>query len=456
MKTNSTLRRGALFAAAALLVFGSSAFSYTLDELVQAALTNSPQSGAARLETAAKQTGIREARSRFLPTLTGQLSGSLLSNPPEGMTLPAGSFGTAPVPIPNEDVVLAPDPENTYFQVKFGITQTIFAWGKLRNAMAVAEEALEISLLEANQTRRDLARDVRKAFAGVIFAQQALTILEEAESIYRNVSQDRERSYELGAINREELLDARSRLVEVETQSAEARLSIRTALESLRLLTGMPNLTPESLEGIIPEPSARTEDLDVLIEQARSQSQELEILRRQMRQAELNVAIQNASSGPMPDLALSVDLELSGQRFPGVPNWFDTWDAGVTVSIGARSTIFDGGARSARTDAARIQKDQAELGYESLYASLGLEISRAFESSASAHRRFLNASAKLDYVEEQEKNARVSFENELITREQLLGAQILLLTTRLEKLATAFEGEMAEADLEHFFAEPLE
>ena len=85
-----------------------------------------------------------------------------------------------------------------------------------------------------------------------------------------------------------------------------------------------------------------------------------------------------------------------------------------------------------------------------------MNIIRAYEAVVKAQRHLLDTQARLNYVEEQEKNARVSYENELVTREQLLGARILLLTTILEKTSAGFEAETAAADLAFYLTEPLE
>lgn len=436
-----------LFCGAILLLAASPLAAYTQEELLRHALQHSFQLETRRLATELAQSQIGESRSEFFPNLAARLTGTWMADPPEGFSIPAGSLALS---APPQDLILAPDAESTYFQFTLNLTQPIFTWGKLNNALKAAQEALEISRLEELKGRRELERDLRKSFASLLFANRAAELLGEAASLYRDIYQDRERSLELGLIHREGLLELRARLVEIESKAREAEYSRRSALESLRLLSGLSGLDFADIEGEIPEPQPLEEDLDSLILRARENNEDLRILEHQIRQAELNAKIQNAMNGPLPDLALSIDFDLAGQKLPWQDDWLDSWSTGLSVTIAAQASIIDGGKRAARTQSARIQAEQARIAYGGLQDSLSLQLSRAYEASWASWLAYQQASSTLDYVEERVKNAQVSFENQLITREDSLGAQILRVTSRLEKLAAAFNAELARADLESF------
>ncbi len=437
--------------------------SFTLPDLTSQALANGPMVRAQQLETQLARVGVQQARSRFMPTISGQVSGTLLANPPEGVTLAQGSLGSVPAPgstfpspVPDTDLIVVPDPLNSFFQAKINLNQPIYTWGKLRDGLAASQIQLSIYLLEQNKTQNHIIRDVRQAHSGFLMAQEAAGILDQALGLYREIEQDRRRSFEQGAINREDLLSVQRQLVEIESQALEARYSVRTALEGLRVLTGIPALEASHIAGTLPQPREPKQTTDELIALARQNNTDLTILQQRIEQARIGQSIQERTNTWRPDIALSVEMDVSGQRFPGIPNWIDYWDWGFNITLGTRFSLYDGGAQSGKIQESALQVQQVLQGYEAYRSSLGLQIAQLHERQFRSYRRYLNGQASRDLILEQEKNARVSFENDLITREQLLGAQLLVITNQLELLSAAFEAENAWSELTYLLSKDLE
>ncbi|NCN05022.1 MAG: TolC family protein [Spirochaetales bacterium] len=427
--------------------------TYTLEDLIRIGWENAPQMAAARLDSVAATEGVAATRSEFFPTLSGRVSGSLLADPPAGLKIPAGSFGSG---LPPAEVDFSPEAGDFSYQVGLSLQQPLFTWGKLANSLKISYLDSTIAGLNLQKTRKETAREIRKAFALSLFAEQSLSTLREVESVYQEVAADRERSFELGAINREELLQSRLQLVEIQSQVEQAIFTSLIAREQLRILTGLSDLLPEQLQGQLPDSIELVDDIEGEVARVLPDNEELQVLGIQLLQAQTATDIAARTNGPFPDLALQVDLELQGSEFPGTENWDDSWSSSLTITLGTQLTIFDGGRRRNAADIRRVQADQVALGIENQGLILSLNIIRAYEAVVKAQRHLLDTQARLNYVEEQEKNARVSYENELVTREQLLGARILLLTTILEKTSAGFEAETAAADLAFYLTEPLE
>jgi outer membrane protein len=419
----------------------------SLDDLIQAGWNDSPQMRQARLNASAALIQRTSARSQFFPEITAQAGVTWLEDPPAGVVIPAGAFGGGQ---PLQNVQLAPGGNDWNYQATLRLQQPVFAWGKILGGLRISQHELAISSLELEKTRKEVTRDITKAFGLAHFSQQALQQARVLGTILEEIFQDRQRSFQVGAVNREEVLEAQLRLREVESQIIEAELTALIALEQLSILTGIQSISydrlapPQSLDGI------QIPDLQQFIDLSVSQSQEIQMLGLRLQQAIELAKIEGRSRGLLPDLGLTVELSMRGTEFPGVSDWRDSWSTNLSVTLGTQITLFDGGRQLAKIREQALQAQRVGQGINDRALTLSLEIIRAYEAKVRAERRMLNTQAKLEFITEQERNARVSFENDLITREQVLGARVMLLTTQLELAAAEFEYQSALADLAFF------
>lgn len=439
---------------AALLVatLPAVAAELSLDEALALARDHSYALQRADLDLSSKGAALEQARADRLPELKLQLSSSYLSNPPEGISIAPGDFGyiedptsTYPTPVPDTEMVLVPDAKDTYFQIKADALWPIFTWGKLEAAVRVAELDLDSSGVDQEKANAKLRRDLAKAYFGLRIAQSSESVLANAVEVYGEIVADRERAFEEGAVNLESVLDARSTLRELEAQHTAAAQGRRTAAAGLRYLTGVEGeITPtDTWRNHVPDLNR-----DDLVRRARAWSPDLRSLGLQSRQAAEYASIQDASRLFRPNLAVSLSVEISGQPIPFSPNWREDWDTGFTLSLAADMAAWDWGKRDAAAREAEVAAQTAAVGVRELESSLRSSVQGALEQAIAAASTVEQKQASLDLAEERAKNARVSYENDLITREQALGAEVLALTAQLEVLSAGYAVESALLDLE--------
>jgi outer membrane protein TolC len=121
------------------------------------------------------QDGLQEAASRLWPTLSFNSSASYLTDPQKGVAIKAGTLGSAPnanakfpTPVPGTDIVLVPDPLHTYFKLGTTLSVPLFTWGKLSQAVHLAEVQVNLASLNTEKTTEETRRDVRKAYFGSV------------------------------------------------------------------------------------------------------------------------------------------------------------------------------------------------------------------------------------------------------------------------------------------------
>ncbi|TVR62280.1 MAG: TolC family protein, partial [Spirochaetaceae bacterium] len=403
----------------------------TLAEAIAEARAASRGLERTRAELARAYYAVEEAKARRLPQLEMNASASYLTDPPDGIRLRRGELGFAPSPgsatptaVPDRDIVLVPDPENTYFRIGATFRQPLFTWGKITGAIRVAELETELRTTEVVHAERELTRDVRRAYYGVVFARESVEILREGYTFLERAALDQETAYDAGAVNREAVLEARFELARLEAELVKAEQSYRSAVTGFLFLIGrdadaaaerQPRLT-DPLPSRVPESLAAVEDATVIAD-ARAASTELAVLDTRLRQAREAAAIENASGALRPDIALTVTLDVTGQRVPALEaNWIDTWESGVVFTIGAQLTAFDGGLSAAKRRQAEETARIAELGRSEFDDSIRVSVMRRLESLESSAASVRARDLALEFAEERLRNAQVSFENELVTR----------------------------------------
>ena len=407
---------------------------------------------AARAETEA-------ARARRRPMISSTVSSTYMLDPPDGVVLRRGSLGsseapgtTYPVPVPNQDVVLVPEPEHTYYRLNTVLEQPLFTWGKLSRGEAASRLGEQTAEADREQARRELARDTALSYYGVVFAGRTAALLRQTEDTARQMLEDRELAFEVGAVNRERLLETRTELQEIQLQRQKAVQAVRSAEYGLSVMLQQ-GVTAHQLVSDYNEIYRMTAVNQLqeqqLIQQAREHSTELKKLTLQRRQAEIAREIEQLSMPWRPDIALQLQLEASGQRLPGQANWHDSWDVGLNITLASSFDLYDGGRRRAAEDQAESRVEQLIYGAAELRDGIGYRVRSAVEQVENRSMQLELAESRRELAVERSKNAEVSFDNELITRTEKLGAEVLQLLAELELEQARYELRTALIELSH-------
>lgn len=417
----------------------------TLAEAFRLADANAEALRIRALQAGRSDAALAEARSRQYPRLALELSASYLANPPEGITVHEGELATIPIVLPSEDLVFVKDAEPSYYKLGATLTQPIFTSGKIAAGIRLAELDREAAAAELDRERRDIRRETARAYHGAVLASRSLPLLEAMRTAAADIVADRSASFAEGTVTRQAVLEAQASLASIETKIAAAREARSTALEGLAALTGLAAADLHPADGFRDAcPDLDEERLQAL---AAAGSPDIAAAVTRLAQASAKRDLERAGAALRPDLALSVTAGVEGQRTPFVGSaWTDSWDWSVVVSVGAKATAFDAGASRARLDAAAADREAAAAALEGARKLARLSVRRAVEAARGAGAAATERRAKLALAEETAKNARVSFENGVATREQARLAEI-------GRLAAAIDLESAGAALEDAIAE---
>ncbi|MFW6362259.1 MAG: TolC family protein, partial [Spirochaeta sp.] len=403
---------------------------------------------------------VDAARARRLPQVSSTISTTYMTDPPDGVVLQRGSLGsteapgtTFPTPVPDQDVVLMPAPESTYYRLGITLEQPLFTWGKLKRGEQAAVLQRSIAAEDRHAASRELRRDTAQAYHGVRFAARMDGLLQDAEDIAGRMLDDQELAYEVGTINLESLLETRAEMQEIRMQRRRAAQALRSAEAGLSMLLHIEVAAEDLVTGYqLHTGNPEEAGLAGEVEQAQYTraveiSSELQRLRLQLQQAEIGTEVEQLSGMWRPDFSLQVSVEADGQRIPPQANWHDSWNLGVNITLAGRFGMYDGGSQAAAVREAESRQHQLLSGIAELQDGLEYQVRNQREQVANHREEYSLAIVRAELAQERAKNARVSYENELITRTQERGARILQLLAELELERSRYELESSLIEL---------
>lgn len=458
--------RPAAFAAVVLwgvgltLLSGPRVSALSLEAALAAARREAPSIVQRRYDAAYAETVIRQARSAWFPQVSSQVTGTYNAFPPKPVTIESGSFGslpnpldpTNPTPLPEEDVAVTEETKNTFYSLRVTVDQPLYASGRIRAETESANLLRTATRADLDAEIRLVERQVREAFATVVFAESSLDLVGEMESLARANLFDRRKAFDEGTVNREAVLQAELDLVQFESQAVEYAEVAKTARSSLALLTGRP--VDGRIEYAFPT-SAPDLDETALLDAAIAASAERAAAQARAEQARASV---RAVSRPLrPSVGVQVAGEVSGPATPfSEEGWVDTWDPTFRVSVSVELLVSDGGRGRGESEARHVRVEQAHAGVAAIDDRVSLAVRRAVESVHRAEAAVQRARAAVALSSERRRNAEISFENGLIRPSAVRAAATGELAQRLEHLAARFDLEMGLIAVRHLVDATLE
>jgi outer membrane protein len=456
---------GALLGAAAPAL-AEGAAGLTIDQAFQLAQSGSEAIRIKDLAVRKARLAQREAEARAWPHMDLQASGSYLVNPPSGYTVKAGSLGAIVIPalgvntpMPASDFSIGAQPYD-YFSVAATLSQPLFTWGKIRAAIDAAALQVQSAGTDLVAQRRDMEREVRRAYFGALLAQESARILAALSGTAAEIVADRQAALDAGTGTRESVLEAQSRKAQVDSRLVEAEQSGASARESLGMLTGLDPAGIVLATGF--REAAPALDEDALRARAEDASTDVAGWRIRQGQAQKKLALEQGGALLRPDLALGLSLAATGAQnylvLGGAPpsssasaSW--TWD--VVISLSVKMSVFDGGESASRIGEAEQDVQAAGQALTQSRKLARVALRRSVETARVAEADLADKRSAEDYAAERERNAQAAMGSGVASRTDLRAVQILLGSARLDRLLAQYTREEALADIARLTGERL-
>ena len=400
-----------------LIIISSSLLfaSITIEEAEKMMMRNNTSIRSA--EEAVVQAGLdlKDSKANFSPTI--ELSGSMtyMTDPIIGPVIMESSdimnqmgLGSYSDQVSGY-VTLYDGMENTMYMGSLSLTQPLITWGKLGKAVDLYQNILTAQSLRKDDTVAQLQAELRIRIWSLKYLEEMEVLVKEAETLSNRLVEIAKSGYENGMLLRQDYLSAQISALEVEVKKTELDKNNSSVMEGLRTLIGDYSLNYEDLKMPTDESFLRkyeNSDLDTLLSLATGEdNNNLKAIKNLIGAYSNQKTIAQRSLYGIPDFALQAELTYSNSRLPFIQTgWKQNDNSGLNLSIGFKTTLWDGG--KAINDVNRAQSNIRDA--ESQYDSAVGEIRSAVISNYNGMKTNL---INIDYQTQKIENLEQELEN---------------------------------------------
>lgn len=423
--------------------------TYTLDSLLTATQLNHPELLKLEEEYLRSTLDVKDAWAGLQPSLDFQASGTWMAKPPvEAIYVETDQIYSAmqlnqmmPVP-PNKEVKVYDGMENTMYQLEFSLTQPIFTWGKIANSIKLYKEISSIKQTQISQQSEQLKTELTTRLISLYYLNNILQILDEEKNYTDRMVQVSENAEKVGMLLHQEVVDAKLQAKQLEISKEDLLEQIKDQLLELNRITGLENLTFEEINfDFVPGLLA---DFDTLLamDAAELEAQVLsgnqssiKILTQMESVSKTAEKISRGNENWKPDLALQMSGSVSDSRVPFFQEgWEDKKDYSLNISIGLKTTIWDGGKRLRDVSRKASEARSAQINKQDARSSL----SKTFNSQWTAAQV---CSMKIEYQELKIESAESKIAQKQQAYDSGYGSETDLLSAKIERCNAQIERE---------------
>lgn len=396
---------------------------------------------ASRAAVAQSRAEIGEADARRLPTLELKSRYSHLNAPLEadlgrvGNTL-TGVLQQVGVDLPSGTLPLGYRiQDQNVVNVSLQALQPVYLGGRIEAGREAARSGLGASKAAVERRSGELEVALVQRYFGQVLARESLALREHSvESLRRHEFNARRLEAE-GQIARVERLRASVALAEAESELTVAREELQLARAGLAALLASERALTTATPIPAPPP---TVDREVWKSLAAEANPALREASQRLEQARAGVRVARGESLPVVSLFGSRELYTEDLTLIE-PEW--------VVGVQARWTLFDGGARRARTARANARVSEVDRRLAAGRRDVALLVDQQVDrlNSALARQRKLAATAELSH--ESLRAQRRAFEEGLATSMDVIDAELAVSRVALGALAARRDAWVATAAL---------
>ena len=327
------------------------AFSYTAEELQSSMLANNPDIRKARENVAQAALDVKDARAGYTPTIDLTVTGSYIANPIDPIRVNLGDYvNTSAYGVPNDYITVYEGQESMYYQFSLSLTQPIFTWGKINNAVKLYEKVYDARILQLQDAIEKSQTELWTRIAALDYLLGIQSLLDEQKGISQRLVQMADDAFANGMMLQTEALSVKVQSRQLDVAKVQVDQQIVLMLTELENLTGIGNLQAtdvefdeEALDAVVD--SLCSTEYNALLSKCLAPSRTtFQLLSRLSEIASLTHDIAGASVNWKPDFALVVNADYSGSRLPlAEKDWYGKDDWSATITIALKTTVFDGG-----------------------------------------------------------------------------------------------------------------
>ncbi len=412
-----------------------------LEGVMAVARERNPTLRVARLDIESAETGIREVRGRYLPSLN--ISGMYDRNIKRPIIfLPDDS------PFGNGFIEIGSD--NSFMGV-FAANMPLLN-PRLNQSLRAARIEKELTSEQFRGSKIELEYSVQVAFFDVLLTRESKEVMQKS---FRNASENLDRTrrmYEQGMVAEYDLIRAEVQTENLRPNVLQAENTYELALNYLKALIGLEEGQPLVVEGSLSDMAInRLSDFSIH-DAERSLRRNTDLVQMDLQLNLVNQQKQVARSSGLPSLELAGTYNYQAQsnhfRFSDI-QWVETFSTGLRLTI----PLFNGFAVRSQTRQLEILGEQIRLQRDYLEDNLDIQLDNILRTLMVSVEKTSNARSNVRMAERGFEIAKTRYETGQGTLMELNDSEIALTQARFNLLQAKHEILYGKAEYDKFIGE---
>lgn len=419
--------------------------SYTIGELSNQLKINNSELKILNQEYQQSLIDVKNAKAGLGPTIDLTVSGTYFLNPPiDSIVLNVDDIlnsitwpDSMDIKPSGQYLTLYDGMENTFYSFQLDVTQPIYTWGKLKNAIKLYEKVSEIKQLQISSKEKQLQTELNTRIVSLFYLSQIETLLNTQDEYANRLVKISEDAQKNGILLEQDVLEAKISAQQINITQQEIKEQFYNLLLSIQKMTSNQNLELANInftpnENIFYEFANRNRD--ELFSKALNTTQDTFLILENLEQiSQYTTKIAQASVYWKPDFALKLSLGYGGSRFPFLEkDWFRQNDYTTNFTLALKTTVWDGGKKINEIKKSKSKEEIAGVNYDDAVLSIKQKLQEQFNVIDLALSKIEYQKLKLQTLDSKIKQQEQLFNSGYGSEQELLQAKIERNTAQIE------------------------
>jgi outer membrane protein TolC len=332
----------------------------------------------------------------------------------------------------------------TKFNANYGVSleQLLFD-GQVFVGLQARKTSIDYATKNVEVTDENIKANIHKIYYQLAASREQLRILDANIALLTRLQSDNQKMYENGFVEKLDVNRAAVQLANVQTEKTKALNTIENGYLGLKLLMGMP-----IKDSLVLTDSVTYENIrDGVLENSKynyADRKEFQLAELGKKLREFDIKRYKLTKAPTLRLASNYSRISQSNKFNffGGANWFPSSSVGLNISV----PIFDGFARAARIEQARLRLQQTENDIENLRQTIDRDVNQGINNYRSALQTLDNQKRNIDLAQLVYNQAKLKYEQGLGSTLEITSAQNDLQVAQSNYILSLYDAINAKID----------
>jgi len=400
--------------------------SLTIKKSIEIALKHNSTIAQERQNVFSAKAKLGEARTGFLPKITGNGNYTKLDVAPFMPGKIFANFSGAPAEAFPKRIPIGQD---QIYSFGIRVQQPVFTGFKILNGYKIASLGVKMADEGMKKSESEIILKVVESYWNLIKADEFVKVSRDAVEQMESHVKDLKNMFSLGMITKNDLLKAKVRLSSMEINLMRAENGRELAEKAFCNVLGIPLDTELELTEPLETAKLDTVSLNQSIKLALANRPELKMMKHGINISKKAVDI--AEAGYLPNIALVADYGYKRPDREYANQFYNTW----TVSVVASVNIFDWGETYYKKMQAKSDLIKMRENFKQVQNGIRLEITSIVLQLQEVEQRISAARENVNQAEENYKITNNMFHQGMATNSDVLDASTLLTKAKTDYIS---------------------